>query len=86
MTDQQQDENKLIAQRREKLAAIRGNGNAFPNHFRRDVLAAELQDRLGDKDKDELAQLNQRARVAGRIMARRGPFLVIQDMSGRIQF
>ncbi|MCB1774130.1 MAG: lysine--tRNA ligase [Gammaproteobacteria bacterium] len=86
MTDQQQDENKLIAQRREKLAAIRGNGVAFPNHFRRDVLAAELQDRLGDKDKDELAQLNQRARVAGRIMARRGPFLVIQDMSGRIQF
>jgi lysyl-tRNA synthetase class 2 len=86
MTDQQHDENRLIAQRREKLAAIRENGVAFPNHFRRDVLAAELQDRLGGKSKEELEQLAQRARVAGRIMARRGPFIVIQDMSGRIQF
>ena len=83
---EQQDENRLIAQRREKLAAIRENGVAFPNHFRRDVLAAELQDRLGDKSKEELEQLAQRARVAGRVMARRGPFIVIQDMSGRIQF
>lgn len=85
MTDQQ-DENKLIALRREKLTAIRANGGAFPNHFRRDALAAELHDRLGDKTKDELEALCQRASVAGRIMARRGPFLVIQDMSGRIQF
>ena len=86
MTDQQQqDENRLIAQRREKLAAIRQAGQAFPNQFRRDVLAAELQDRLGDKSKEELEQLCQRARVAGRIMAQRGPFIVIQDMSGRIQ-
>ncbi len=86
MTDQQQDENKLIAQRREKLAAMRDNGNAFPNFFRRDALASELQDRLGDKSKEELEALSQRASVAGRIMAKRGPFLVIQDMSGRIQF
>ena len=85
MTDQQ-DENKLIAQRREKLAAIRENGVAFPNHFRRDALASELNDRLGDKSKEELEELNQRASIAGRIMAKRGPFLVIQDMSGRIQF
>lgn len=86
MSDQQQDENKLIAQRREKLATIRENGVAFPNFFRRDALASELQDRLGDKSKEELEALNQRASVAGRIMAKRGPFLVIQDMSGRIQF
>ena len=86
MTDQQHDENKLIAVRREKLAAMRENGNAFPNAFRRNVLAAELQDRLGDKSKEELEALNQRVCVAGRIMARRGPFIVIQDMSGRIQF
>src|SRR5210317_496061 len=86
MTDQQQDENKLIAQRREKLAAIREKGVAFPNSFRRDALASELQDRFGDKSKEELAEINQRASIAGRIMAKRGPFLVIQDMSGRIQF
>ena len=87
MSDQtQQDENKLIAQRREKLAAMRDNGIAFPNFFRRDALASELQDRLGEKSKEELEALCQRASVAGRIMAKRGPFLVIQDMSGRIQF
>ena len=86
MTEQQSDENKLIAQRREKLAALRAQGQAFPNHFRRDALAAELQARFGDKDKQTLEELNQRASVAGRIMAKRGPFVVIQDMSGRIQF
>ena len=32
-------ENKLIAQRREKLTKLREQGNAFPNHFRRDSLA-----------------------------------------------
>ena len=83
---EQQDENRLIAQRREKLTAMRQEGQAYPNHFRRDVLAAELQDRLGGHAKEELEGLNQRVRMAGRIMAQRGPFLVIQDMSGRIQF
>ena len=36
---EQLDENKLIAQRREKLALIRENGSAFPNDFRRDCMA-----------------------------------------------
>ena len=39
----QQEENKLIAQRKEKLAAVREQGIAFPNDFRRDSLCAELQ-------------------------------------------
>jgi lysyl-tRNA synthetase class 2 len=81
----QQDENKLIAQRREKLASLRANGGAFPNNFRRSGLAAELRAALGEKTKDELEALGQRAAVAGRIMARRGPFIVLQDMSGQIQ-
>ncbi len=85
MNDQQQDENKLIAQRREKLTLKREQGTAFPNHFRRDSLAADLQAELGEKDKETLADLNRQASIAGRIMAKRGPFLVIQDMSGRIQ-
>ena len=36
------DENKLIAQRREKLAAMREQGQAYPNHFKRDQMAADL--------------------------------------------
>ena len=85
MNDQQHDENKLIAQRREKLKLKREQGTAYPNDFRRDSLAGELQVELGDKDKDELVVLDRQARVAGRVMAKRGPFLVIQDMSGRMQ-
>jgi len=87
MTDEQhiQDENKLIAQRRTKLNAMREQGNAFPNHFRRDSYAQDLQEELGEKNKEELVDLDRHAKVAGRIMARRGPFFVLQDMSGRIQ-
>ena len=87
MTDDQQiqDENKLIAQRRAKLNSLRETGNAFPNHFKRDSYAQDLQDKLGEKTKEELVELNQHAKVAGRIMAKRGPFFVLQDMSGRIQ-
>ncbi len=79
------EENKLIAERREKLTAIRSQRNAFPNAFRRDSYAQALQEELGDNDKESLEKLDRRAAVAGRIMAKRGPFLVLQDMSGRIQ-
>ena len=34
------DENKLIAERRAKLLALRAHGQAFPNDFRRDALGA----------------------------------------------
>ena len=80
-----QDENKLIAERREKLAALREKGNAFPNTFRREDYAKRLQDQFGDHSKEELEHLNQTVSVAGRVMAKRGPFFVLQDMSGRIQ-
>ena len=36
------DENKLIAERREKLKALRAQGNAFPNDFRPDAFAGDL--------------------------------------------
>ena len=39
----EQDENKLIAERREKLRALRGQGIAFPNDFRPDAFAGDLQ-------------------------------------------
>lgn len=83
--DQAVDENKLIAQRRTKLNELREKGQAFPNAFRRDSYAQDLQDQFSAKSKEELAELNKKAAIAGRIMAKRGPFLVLQDMSGRIQ-
>lgn len=81
----QQDENRLIAERREKLAALRQQGNAFPNTFRRDSYAEDLQQAHGDKSKEELEAAGIRVSVAGRVMLNRGAFMVLQDMSGRIQ-
>ncbi len=89
MTDQTLDENQLIAQRREKLSAMREQGNAFPNDFRRDIVAGELHAEYGDKDKEALEALGLRVRIAGRMMSRRvmgkASFAHVQDMSGRIQ-
>ena len=86
MSEQQQhDENKLIALRRDKLNELRSKRNPFPNDFRRKDFAADLQNEHGGKTKEELAGLDRQASVAGRIMTKRGPFLVLQDMTGRIQ-
>ncbi len=83
--NQSPDENKLIAERREKLANIREQGVAFPNQLTREHKAADLQQAYGDKTKEELESLGQTVSVAGRVMAKRGPFMVLQDVSGRIQ-
>lgn len=80
-----QDENKLIAQRREKLQALRETGVAFPNDFRRDALAAALHQRFDGNSKEVLEAANHPAKVAGRLIRMRGPFMVIQDQSGQIQ-
>ncbi|GHA08178.1 lysine--tRNA ligase [Oceanisphaera arctica] len=87
MTEQLQDENKLIAERRAKLDQIRKNcpANGHPNDFQREHLAADLQAEFGEHDKDALVALGKTVSVAGRIMAKRGPFLALQDMTGRIQ-
>ena len=48
------DENQIIAERRAKLAAARAQGQAFPNDFRRNVLAADLHAGYGAKSNEEL--------------------------------
>ncbi len=86
-TEQQIEDNKLIAERKEKLAAIRQNcpSNGHPNHFKPENYAQALQNEFDDKDKETILELNHVVSIAGRVMAKRGPFFVIQDMTGRIQ-
>ena len=79
------EENRLIAERRAKLNEWRESGEAFPNHFRRDSLAADLQKQYGELSKEELEEKNIQVAVAGRLMLDRKAFKVLQDMSGRIQ-
>ncbi|PQJ67618.1 lysine--tRNA ligase [Photobacterium angustum] len=81
------DENRLITERRAKLEHIRkeSKANGHPNTFRRLKLAKELIKDFENKSKDDLICNTYTTSVAGRIMAKRGPFMVLQDVSGRIQ-
>ena len=84
-----QDENHIIAERRAKLQAWRDSGKAYPNDFRRENLAARLDELYGEKTKEELEATPIAVTVAGRIMLKRvmgkASFATIQDLSGRIQ-
>jgi lysyl-tRNA synthetase class 2 len=83
------DENQIIAERRAKLARLRDKGQAFPNDFRREQLAADLHAAHGTATKEELEAAPHRGCVAGRMMLKRlmgkASFATLQDMSGRIQ-
>ena len=86
------DENKLIAERREKLNSLRGQGIAFPNDFRIDSFAGDLQAEFADTDVQTAAVIEaaaRRVKVAGRIVLKRVQgkvsFVQLQDMTGRLQ-
>jgi lysyl-tRNA synthetase class 2 len=85
----EQEENRLIAERRAKLAVLRASGEAFPNDFRKDSTAGELQVRFGDTDAAGLEHVTEVFTVAGRMMAKRVmgkiAFVRLQDRSGAIQ-
>ncbi|HET7757997.1 MAG TPA: lysine--tRNA ligase [Steroidobacteraceae bacterium] len=88
------DGNRLIAERRAKLAELRraagaGAGGAYPNDFRRDVLAGELLDSFGARDGEWLEAHPTRVNVGGRLMFKRimgkASFGKIADRTGQIQ-
>ena len=87
--DQDKDENKLIAERRRKLGELREQGIAYPNDFRRDVLAAQLLSIYEDRDSAWLEANPVRVQVGGRMMFKRvmgkASFAKIADRSGQIQ-
>ena len=83
------DFNDELRNRREKLAALRQQGVAFPNDFRRDHTSDQLHEEFDAKDNQELESLNIEVSVAGRMMTRRimgkASFVTLQDVGGRIQ-
>ena len=96
MTDEEAippiDENHLIAERRAKLTALRAQGIAFPNDFRRADYAQDLQDAHADAGRwtgEALEGEGKRVALAGRLLAKRvmgkAAFAQVQDVSGRIQ-
>ena len=84
-----ENENDLIAQRRQQLSELRETGNAFSNDFRRDSLAADVLAKYEERTKEELEVEGAKVALAGRMMSRRimgkASFAHIQDMSGKIQ-
>ena len=88
MTDDR-DDNKLMAERRRKLAALRERGIAYPNDVRRNALADELHETYGGHDGEHLVEENVEVAVAGRMMVKRvmgrNSFIKLQDRSGQIQ-
>lgn len=97
--DETLDENKLIAERREKLARLRekqahGGPVAFPNDFKPTHHAAQLHEAYDGSEHEALNAQNIPCKVAGRMMLKRvmgkASFATIQDGSfgptgGRIQ-
>lgn len=83
------EDNRLITERRGKLAKLRTEGVAYPNDFQPDSQAADLHQEFGEKEKEELEQLGKRVKVAGRMMLKRvmgkASFATLQDATGRIQ-
>ena len=79
----------LHALRRQKLAALRQAGDAYPNNFSRRHHAGELDSTYGNRSREAIAADAVAVSVAGRIMLRRqmgkATFLTVQDSSGRIQ-
>jgi lysyl-tRNA synthetase class 2 len=83
------DENKLIAERRAKLASLRAAGRVFPNDFRRDSLAADIHAGFGERTAEWLDANPTRVRVGGRMMFKRvmgkASFAKLADRTGQIQ-
>ncbi|RRS04399.1 lysine--tRNA ligase [Aquabacterium soli] len=83
------DTNKLVAERREKLAAIRAQGVAFPNDFKPADRADKLHAAHDGTEAPDLEAQNVVASVGGRLMLKRvmgkACFGTLQDATGRIQ-
>src|SRR3954466_4413335 len=84
-----EEENKLIEERRDKLKALRSQGIAFPNDFRRKDFSRDLAAKFGERSKEELENEKPPATVAGRMVLKRvmgkASFATVQDGRGRVQ-
>ncbi len=85
------NENDLIAQRLSKLKQLQQYAEqkgttVYPNTFKRENYCGDLQKQFDGVDKAAIEAGDKvYVKVAGRVMLNRGSFIVIQDMTGRIQ-
>ena len=84
------EESELIRKRKEKILSLQNEGVAlYPNDVRVKDNTAGILNRFSHMGDDDLALVEERFTLAGRIMAIRdfgkGAFVIIQDRKGRIQ-
>ena len=83
------DENKLIAERKSKLALLRESGNPYINDFRPQNLANSIHLKFDSFSNEDLQEAGEFVTVAGRLMLKRimgkASFVQLQDTSGQIQ-
>jgi lysyl-tRNA synthetase class 2 len=88
-SDDQQDLPSLLKERRQKLHAIRQNGVAYPNDFKPEHKALDLQKKCHDETRESLELKAIDVSLAGRLMLKRvqgkASFATVQDGTGRIQ-
>jgi lysyl-tRNA synthetase class 2 len=84
-----EDENRYIAQRRDKLSQLRAQGQAYPNHFRRTDFSASLHDDYAGLSREQLDEKAVSVNLAGRMMFKRvmgkASFAQLQDMKATMQ-
>lgn len=87
--DNPNNEQDLIAIRREKLVAWREKNQAYPNTFQQTHFFGDLYQQYAAETESTLATLTWTCQVAGRILTRRlmgkASFIHLQDMTGKLQ-
>ena len=85
-----QDENHIIAERREKLAKIREVRQAYPNDFVRTDLFGDLREKYGDMSAEALEAAAPQVACSGRMMLKRvmgkASFATVRDFTGEMQY
>ncbi len=85
-----EDENHIIAERREKLSKLRAAGVAYPNDFKRTDLFGDLRAKYGSMSIEELEKLAPQVACSGRMMLKRvmgkASFATVRDFTGDLQY
>jgi len=85
-----EDKSDEFNQRLSRLKSLRESGvNPYPNDFKPSSTCAEVKEKYGPVEKDELAAKAAEVSIAGRIMAKRdfgkASFVQVRDRSGTLQ-
>ena len=84
------EDSELLRKRKEKIESLKADGiELYPNDVRVKDTTASVIGRFANMVNDDLASIDERFSIAGRLMAIRdfgkGSFVMIQDRTGRLQ-